>query len=147
MSKDLFHTDIHASNIPGRSIDLIICIFVFEHLRRPWQALGELWRILAFGGQVLWVVPFWQEMHNVPGDYFRFTGQGARSMAEDAGFQIAKFATLGAGGTVDAGRTTLTGAWLLGSETLFQRGSVRPSVIAMLLDKKTVGTGNPEPPL
>ena len=58
---------------------------VFEHLRRPWIAAQNIYRILQPGGVCLTIVPFSQRHHESPGDYFRYTHTGIGSLFEDAG--------------------------------------------------------------
>ncbi len=58
---------------------------VFEHLRRPWIAAKNLYRVLQPGGVCLTVVPFAQRYHESPGDYFRYTHSGIEALFQDAG--------------------------------------------------------------
>jgi SAM-dependent methyltransferase len=58
---------------------------VFEHLRRPWIAARNVYSLLQPGGVGITVVPFSQRYHESPGDYFRYTHEGLRSLFEDAG--------------------------------------------------------------
>ena len=58
---------------------------VFEHLKRPWIAAENAYRILKPGGVCITVVPFAQRYHNSPGDYFRYTHTGIASLFESAG--------------------------------------------------------------
>ena len=70
------------------SFDGILNVAVLEHVRRPWVVVRELQRILKKGGVLLCVVPFFQPIHYVPTDYYRFTPEGITSLLEDAGFCI-----------------------------------------------------------
>ena len=58
---------------------------VFEHLRKPWLAARNVLALLQSGGVCITVVPFAQRYHESPGDYFRYTHNGIRSLFEDAG--------------------------------------------------------------
>ena len=58
---------------------------VFEHLKKPWIAARNLYRILQPGGVCVTVVPFAQRYHESPGDYFRYTHAGIGMLFEDAG--------------------------------------------------------------
>ncbi|MBY5554649.1 class I SAM-dependent methyltransferase [Rhizobium leguminosarum] len=58
---------------------------VFEHLRRPWIAAENAYRILKPGGVCITVVPFSQRYHESPGDYFRYTHAGLASLFENVG--------------------------------------------------------------
>jgi len=129
-----FSTDIHASNLPAGELDLVFCLQVFEHLRRPWKAMEELFRILKPGGQVLWAAPFFEEVHNSPGDYWRFTPQGARALAEDASF-IVDF-------QFKPGGFGLAAGYLLGQNLAYwsprevlKESEVMPLNVLMLLEK------------
>jgi SAM-dependent methyltransferase len=46
--------------VPSRSLDVVLCLSVLEHLDEPQQALDEFRRILAPGGVVLINVPSWR---------------------------------------------------------------------------------------
>lgn len=46
--------------ISSRSLDIVLCLSVLEHLDEPQQALDEFRRILAPGGLVLINVPSWR---------------------------------------------------------------------------------------
>jgi SAM-dependent methyltransferase len=74
--------------IEDDSFDTAICISVVEHLLEPQLALNEICRILKPGSYLLlstpWIFPF----HNVPDDYFRFSGKALNYMLEKAGFKI-----------------------------------------------------------
>ena len=61
---------------------------VFEHLPNPFAAASALHGLLKPGGVLLWTAPFTQRHHAMPGDYFRYTPQGALSAFEQAGFQV-----------------------------------------------------------
>lgn len=68
--------------------DSILNIAVLEHCRKPWEVVKEMHRILKENGKVLCCVPFFQPIHKVPEDYFRFTPDGLVSLFVDSGFQI-----------------------------------------------------------
>lgn len=53
---------------------------VLEHIRQPFQVMQEVFRVLKPGGYVLISVPFMQEQHGSPHDYFRYTVNGVRSI-------------------------------------------------------------------
>jgi len=53
--------------------DTIICTQVLEHVPNPFEALAELHRILRPGGRLLLTVPFLNNYHMEPDDYWRFT--------------------------------------------------------------------------
>lgn len=47
-----------------QSFDLIITSDILEHIRRPWQALSELWRVLKPGGYHIFSIPVQAPMKN-----------------------------------------------------------------------------------
>ena len=68
--------------------DLIIANSVFEHLRQPFVAMAEVFKLLRPGGFLFWHTPFQFEQHGVPADFFRYTMAGARMLAESAGLVV-----------------------------------------------------------
>lgn len=62
------------------SIDVVWLCAVLEHIRQPFQVMQEVHRVLKPGGHVLISVPFIQEQHGFPHDYFRYTPNGMRSI-------------------------------------------------------------------
>ena len=49
-----------------------------------------MFRVLKPGGKALITVPQWNELHEEPHDYFRYTCFGLKTMCEDAGFSVLK---------------------------------------------------------
>jgi glycogen(starch) synthase len=80
--------DLHALPFRDGSFDGAVSIAVLEHCRRPWQVMRELRRVLAPGGHLVLSAPFLEPMHLNPGDYFRFTADGLRELALDAGLAV-----------------------------------------------------------
>lgn len=74
------------SQVPDARYDAIVCHQVLEHVRRPWLALNEFYRVLKPGGIVLVSVPHLNRRHELPHDYFRFTQEGLSVLLEDAAF-------------------------------------------------------------
>ncbi len=73
---------------PDRSFDSIISTQVFEHVENPEQAAREFGRVLKKGGSVLVTVPQWNELHEEPHDYWRYTRYGLQSLFERHGFKL-----------------------------------------------------------
>jgi SAM-dependent methyltransferase len=62
------------------SMGAVIALEVLEHVPRFWNALDELQRILAPDGILLISTPFNVQIHNHPGDYWRFTPMAWQSL-------------------------------------------------------------------
>lgn len=80
--------DLESIPFPDNTFDGIINVAVLEHVRRPWAVIKEFSRVIKSGGKLLCVVPFFQPIHYIPSDYFRFTPDGITSLLEDGGFQV-----------------------------------------------------------
>jgi SAM-dependent methyltransferase len=85
--------DIHAMPIDDKKYDCVFCTGTLEHVRDPWQAVCEIFRVLKPGGLVHIDVPFIQGYHADPTDYWRFTIDGLRLLCStfeelDAGVHI-----------------------------------------------------------
>lgn len=74
--------DLESIPLCDASVDCILCMVVLEHTRNPQQVLLEFARVLKPGGELIMVVPFLWEQHQIPHDYFRFTRYGVRSLFE-----------------------------------------------------------------
>lgn len=80
--------DIHTcSNQLGlNKYDGIICMSVFEHIKRPWIASQELYKILKPNGYIYLSTHQTFPLHGYPSDYFRFSVDALKLIMEDAGF-------------------------------------------------------------
>ncbi len=76
----------HLPMIPDASYDVVLCTEVLEHLHTPHKAIAEFRRILTPGGRLILTTRFIFPLHDVPGDYYRFTKYGLRHLLQD--FQI-----------------------------------------------------------
>jgi len=74
------------SQIPDASFDIVLCTEVLEHLHTPERAIAEFRRVLKPQGLLLLSTRFIFPLHDVPGDYYRFTKYGLRHLLKD--FQI-----------------------------------------------------------
>ena len=78
--------DIERSHFGSESVGTVICLEILEHVELPWQAVGEMYRILKPGGLLIVSVPFRMPIHNYPGDYWRMTAKGLAALLQSAGF-------------------------------------------------------------
>jgi len=74
--------DVHQLPFGDSTFDLILCEAVLEHLRKPWLAVEELYRVLKPRGFVYVDVAFMQPVHAYPNHYFNMTKQGVESLFE-----------------------------------------------------------------
>jgi len=65
----------------------VLMEYVLEHVPDVSPLLSEVYRILKPGAQVLITVPFKQNFHACPNDYWRFTEQGIRLVLQRLGFE------------------------------------------------------------
>ena len=76
--------DVHSlPMIADNSFPVILCTEVLEHLHTPEKAICELKRILAPGGLLLLTTRFIYPLHDIPGDYYRYTKYGLRHLLRD----------------------------------------------------------------
>jgi SAM-dependent methyltransferase len=66
--------DAHAIPMLDKTVDIVLCMSVFEHLKNPYLAAQEIRRILKPGGYLIGIVGFLESMHGFPhGSYFHHT--------------------------------------------------------------------------
>jgi SAM-dependent methyltransferase len=89
---DVTSVDVIASSLhlPFRdgAFDCVLCTEVLEHIPDPLQALTEYQRVLKAGGKLFLTTPFFNPLHEIPHDYYRYTPFALRYMAEKAGFRM-----------------------------------------------------------
>jgi SAM-dependent methyltransferase len=73
---------------PDLAFDCVLCTEVLEHVSDPVLALTEFRRVLKNGGRLFLTIPFFNPLHELPHDYFRYTPFALRDMARRAGFQL-----------------------------------------------------------
>ncbi|HJZ06333.1 MAG TPA: methyltransferase domain-containing protein [Patescibacteria group bacterium] len=64
----------------------ILCSEVLEHVKRPWIAIPEMFRVLQPGGTIIITTLFCFHVHGYPDDYYRYTDSGLKTLLSDAGF-------------------------------------------------------------
>jgi SAM-dependent methyltransferase len=87
--------DLTKIPIRDASVDCILCMVVLEHTRDPRQVILEFARTLKAGGNLVMVVPFLWEEHQIPHDYFRFTRYGVRSLFDSSPFNLDRVDPIG----------------------------------------------------
>lgn len=77
-------------NIPlgDNGVDSIVSTQVLEHIKNPQKTVSEFYRVLKSGGYCLVTAPQFNELHEEPNDYFRFTKYGLEEMFKNSGFKI-----------------------------------------------------------
>jgi len=89
---DVTSVDVIASTscLPFRdgAFDCVLCTEVLEHIQDPLQAFTEYHRVLKAGGKLFLTTPFFNPLHEIPHDYYRYTPFALRYMAEKAGFRM-----------------------------------------------------------
>jgi SAM-dependent methyltransferase len=78
---------------PSGWFRVVVCTEVLEHDRRPWRTVAEAARVLRPGGALLCTARGYDErgcfpIHEYPGDLWRFSLEGARVLAGDAGLTV-----------------------------------------------------------
>lgn len=97
-------SEIYDIPLPDKSVDIILCTQVLEHLKYPTKAIQEMRRLLKCGGRLYLTVPFASEEHMLPYDYYRYTRFSLDFLMRENGFkpllidpQGGRFITLGKG--------------------------------------------------
>lgn len=65
--------------------DVIYSNNVFEHLKKPWVAAENIFKMLKGGGIVVTITQFSIRYHECPADYFRYSHIGLNSLFEESG--------------------------------------------------------------
>ncbi len=73
---------------PDGSFDSIVCTQVIGDIYDVQKAFLEFYRVLKPGGRILLTEALFDSMHDDPYDYWRFTRNSFRRLAEDAGFAV-----------------------------------------------------------
>ena len=90
-----FKASVYDMPIEDKTYDYVLCSQVLEHLAEPKHAIVEIYRILKPGGEVFLTVPFHQNEHQTPHDYFRYTSYGLKYLFEQAGFDDVQVIRMG----------------------------------------------------
>lgn len=69
-----------ALSLPDASVDLVLCIFVLEHVPDYRAVITDLVRVLKPSGILFVAVPYLSREHETPNDFLRFTSFMAERM-------------------------------------------------------------------
>jgi SAM-dependent methyltransferase len=75
--------DLHDINLSSNSVGTVITCDTFEHVKYPYRAISELYRIIKPGGILIITSVMDWPIHGYPNDYWRFTPEGFRSLLSD----------------------------------------------------------------
>lgn len=81
--------------LENSTYDTVILSDVLEHIKEPKALLNEINRIMICNGVLFLNVPFFYWLHEEPHDYYRYTKYALLTMAEESGFEVVEFETLG----------------------------------------------------
>lgn len=87
--------DAQAIPLEDESFDSIVSTQTLEHLPEPQKAIKEFYRLLKKDGYALITVPFFNEIHDEPYDYWRFTKFSLEKIFKEAGFKIVELEQTG----------------------------------------------------
>ena len=75
---------VDMQNLPydNDSFDYVLADQVLEHVRKPWDGVNEVYRVLKPGGLTIITSALLFPVHGVPNDYFRFTPEGLKVLCE-----------------------------------------------------------------
>lgn len=91
--------DIYADGcqlpFPEKAFDTVLSASVIEHVADTEAYMGEIARVLKPGGHLLLLAPFTYPVHAPVRDYYRFTANGLRALAEKYGFEVVTIRSCG----------------------------------------------------
>jgi SAM-dependent methyltransferase len=127
--------------------DAVLSTQVFEHLEYPEKATTEIFRVLKLGGHVLITVPQWNELHEEPHDYWRYTCFGLKALFERNGFSVVAYEQCGG---FFSTRTQMGIRYLIDRFQLYRRWWSRPistlfhiwGSVAICLDRLDTSVAN-----
>ncbi len=92
--------------LPDECKDTILSTQVLEHVKYPEKCVQEMYRVLRTGGHAIITVPQWNELHDEPRDFWRYTKYGLHELFERNGFIVVEYAQRG-GFFSNAGQMTI----------------------------------------
>jgi SAM-dependent methyltransferase len=81
--------DAHAIPLLDNSVDVLICMSVFEHLKNPFLAAREIRRVLKPKARFIGMVGFLEPVHGLPhGSFFHHSYLGIYTLLQMSGFEV-----------------------------------------------------------
>ena len=81
--------DAHAIPLTDNSVDVLICMSVFEHLKNPFLAAREIRRVLKTESRFIGMVGFLEPVHGLPhGSFFHHSYMGIYTLLQMTGFKV-----------------------------------------------------------
>lgn len=77
--------------LPDSSFDSVLSTQVLEHVKFPEKCVQEMCRILKKEGHAVITVPQWNELHDEPSDFWRYTKYGLIELFERNGFRVVEY--------------------------------------------------------
>jgi SAM-dependent methyltransferase len=74
----------------GDKFDIVISQEVLEHVKNPWKAVSEIYRVLKKGGVAYIQLPFIIGFHPCPNDYWRFSKEGIEELILSSDMKIVR---------------------------------------------------------
>lgn len=78
-----YHYDINNLEFEDETFHAVVCWSILEHVPYPREAINEMHRVLAPGGEIWVQLPFLFPYHEGPKDYWRVTPDGLRIWMRD----------------------------------------------------------------
>lgn len=77
------------------AFDTILCTEVLEHVRAPERVLAECYRVLRPGGWLFLTTPFFNPLHELPWDFYRYTPFALQALGEGTGLRLRRMSEKG----------------------------------------------------
>jgi len=82
--------DLNYDIVPNQTFDIIFAEQVLEHVRYPYRAIRNIYRMLRPSGWFIVTTPFLIHIHMGKMDYTRWSPEGLKYLLEEGGFETEK---------------------------------------------------------
>jgi SAM-dependent methyltransferase len=89
--------DICYDTLPDAQFDIVIAEQVLEHVKYPYRAVRNMYRMIRPDGYCLLTTPFLVQIHMSGADYTRWSPEGIKYLLEECGFDPTAIAAGGWG--------------------------------------------------